>query len=167
MGRPALAGTERYEIQNIWDKHRQIMRCLVQGMKHTEVAEYCHVTPQTVTNVMNSAICKRQMDLMRAEADLDAVAVQKHIQEISGIALQTLEELMLTGNDNTRLKAATDILDRAGHAAVKTIRTENTHTILNRDDIEEIKNRARNAGLIQKAREDAVDIEVEPEPQAE
>jgi len=147
MGRPAT-GNRKYEIQNIWDTHREIMRYLVMGQfTGVQIAEMCNVTPVTVSNVMNSAICKRQMELMRAERDLDAVDVAKRIQEISPIALQTLEELMCEGTETTRFKVATDLLDRAGHSAVHTLRTENFSAQLTKDDILEIRERAKNMGL--------------------
>ena len=162
MGKPA-AEERKYEIQNIWDTHRNIMRLLVMGMHNVDVARECNVTPQTVSNVLNSTICRRQMDLMRAAADCDAVAVASRIQEIAPLALQTLEELMYEGNDNVKLKVATDLLDRAGHAAVKTVRTENTSLHLTRDDILDIKNRAKSIGL---CREEPIDVEVVNEEQA-
>jgi DNA-binding CsgD family transcriptional regulator len=146
MGRPAT-GERKYEIQNIWDTHREIMRLLVAGMHHVDIARELGVTPATISNVMNSAICKRQMNLMRDARDLDAVDVSKRIQEIAPVALQTLEELLCTGNDNVKLKTATDLLDRAGHAAVKTLRTESLSVHLTADDIAEIKSRAKQVGL--------------------
>ena len=146
MGRPAT-GERKYEIQNIWDTHREIMRLLVSGMHHVDIARELNVTTATVSNVMNSAICKRQMELMRAAADLDAVDVAKRIQEVAPIALQTLESLMCEGTDPIKFRVATDLLDRAGHAAVKTLRTESLSVHLTKDDIDEIKNRAREIGL--------------------
>jgi DNA-binding CsgD family transcriptional regulator len=152
MGRPAL-GERKYEIQNIWDTHREIMRLLVAGMHHVDIARELNVTPQTVSNVMNSAICKRQMNLMRDARDMDAVDVANRIQEIAPVALQTLEELLCSGNDNIKMKTATDLLDRAGHAAVKTIRTASLSVHLTRDDIDEIQKRAKEIGLCVDAEE--------------
>jgi dissimilatory sulfite reductase (desulfoviridin) alpha/beta subunit len=45
------------------------------------------------------------------------------------------------------LKAAQDILDRAGYAAVKTIQTANIHAHLTKEDIDDIKRRAKDIGL--------------------
>lgn len=146
MGRPALQN-RKYEIQNIWDTHREIMRLLITGAHHVDIANELGVTPQTISNVMNSAICKRQMELMRAERDLDAVDVAKRIQEIAPIALQTLESLLCEGTDVVKFKTATDILDRAGHAAIRTMRTESVSVHLTKDDIEDIKSRAKEIGL--------------------
>lgn len=155
MGRPPT-GDRKYEIQNIWDRHREIMRLLVIGVSYSDIASQLNITPATVGNVANSTICKRQMELMRAAADLDSVAVAQRIQEIAPIALQTLEQLLCEGTDVIKFKTATDLLDRAGHAAVKTLRTESLSVHLTRDDLEEIKKRAKEIGLC--TDEDAIDI---------
>ena len=155
MGRPAT-DSRKYEIQNIWDTHREIMRMLVIGMHQVDIARELGITPQTVSNVANSAICKRQMMLMRDARDLDAVDVAKRIQEIAPVALQTLENLLCEGNESTQFKVATDILDRAGHSAVRTLRTESLSVHLTKDDIEEIKSRAQEMGLCVPA--DAIDV---------
>ena len=141
--------TERktFTVENIWDSHREIMRLAVTGMKHVDIADACNVTPEMVSYTLNSPIVKREMDLMRSARDLDAVDVAKRIQEVAPRALQVLEELLDSGNDTTKLRVATDLLDRAGHAAVKTLRTENLSVHLNKDDLEEIKKRAREIGL--------------------
>lgn len=148
MGRPALDRERKYEIKNIWDTHREIMRLLVTGAHSVDIARELGVTPQTVSNVMNSTICKRQMNLMRAARDVDALDVANRIQELAPIALQTLEELMCEGNESTKFKVSVDLLDRAGHTAVKTIRTENLHAHFSVDEIAEIKARAKEIGLV-------------------
>jgi hypothetical protein len=61
---------------------------------------------------------------------------------------------------NIKLKAATDILDRAGHAAVRTLRTENIHAHFTADEISDIKKRAREVGLLTDVmyEEDVIDV---------
>ena len=63
----------------------------------------------------------------------------------------SIKEIILVGYSelpNIKLKAATDILDRAGHAAVRTLRTENIHAHFTADEISDIKKRAREVGLL-------------------
>ncbi len=146
MGRNA--GTERkYAIQTMWDVHREIVRLAVIGMKSVDIADTLSITPAMVSYTINSPIAKREIANLRAARDLDAVDVAKRIQQIAPTALETLEELLCESNDAIKLKAATDILDRAGHAAVKTLRTESVSLHLTKDDIEDIKNRAKEIGL--------------------
>ncbi len=131
----------------MWDAHREILRLAVTGMQHVDIAATLGVTPAMVSYTMNSPIAMREMENLRAARDLDAVDVAKRIQEVAPIALQTLETLLCNGNDPIKFKAATDILDRAGHAAVRTLRTESLSVHLTKDDIEDIKNRAKEIGL--------------------
>jgi predicted transcriptional regulator len=147
MGR--LPGENRqYTLQEIQDSHREIARLLVTGAKHVDIADMLGVTPAMVSYTANSPVVKRELDNMRAARDLDTVDIAKRIQEVAPRALQVMEDLLEEANDAIKLKIATDLLDRAGHTAIRTIRTENLHAHLNRDDIEEIKQRARGMGLL-------------------
>jgi predicted transcriptional regulator len=159
MGRPAT-GDRKYEVTHIWDIHKEIMRLLVCGMKQVDIATHLGITAAMVSYTANSAIAKRQMELMHAAADMDAVAVQKRIQEIAPVALDQLEHLLMEGNEATRFKTATDILDRAGHGAVKTLRMEHSGA-LNKADIEEIKARAKEIGLCVIPQASVIDMQPE------
>lgn len=147
MGRPATDDGRKYAIQTMWDAHREILRLAVTGMKQVDIAATLGVTPVMVSYTLNSPIAKREMENLRAARDLDAVDVAKRIQEVAPIALQTLETLLCEGNDGMKFKTAVDLLDRAGHAAVRTLRTESLSVHLTKDDIDEIKNRAKEIGL--------------------
>jgi len=166
MGR-LPSGDRKYEITHIWDRHKEIMRLLVAGLSQVDIhlvaglsqvdiAKTIGVTPVMVSYTANSAICRRQMALMHAAADLDAVDVAKRIQEIAPVALDTLEKLLCEGNETTQFKVATDLLDRAGHGAVKSFRMEHT-AHLSRTDIEEIKQRAKEIGICH----EVIDAEIE------
>lgn len=160
MGRPA-SGERKYAIQTMWDMHREILRLAVTGMQQVDIASVLGVTPVMVSYTLNSPIAKRELANLRAARDLDAVDVAKRIQQIAPSALEVLEELLSEGNDAIKLRAATDILDRAGHAAVRTLRTESLSVHLTKDDIEEIKNRAKEIGLCV---DEPIDVEAQEEP---
>ncbi|MFA6972670.1 MAG: hypothetical protein WC208_14905, partial [Gallionella sp.] len=137
----------KYTVTQVWDSHREIARLLVLGLKHVDIANQLGVSEATVSYTANSPIIKREIENMRAARDLDTVDVAKRIQEVAPKALTVLENLLTTANDAIKYRTAADILDRAGHAAVKTLRTESLVAHLSRDDIEEIKNRAKQIGL--------------------
>jgi len=170
MGRPS-SGDRKYAIQTIWDAHREILRLAVTGMKSVDIAAALNVTPVMVSYTLNSPIAKRELENLRAARDLDAVDVAKRIQEIAPVALQTLEELLCNGNETTKFRTATDLLDRAGHAAVRTLRTESLSVHLTKADIDEIKSRAKEIGLcVVEAidiEEQASEVSVGQEPQAQ
>jgi hypothetical protein len=137
-----------FTVENIWDSHREIVRLAVTGMKQCDIAKTMNITPEMVSYTMNSPIVKRELDIARGARDVDAIDVAKRIQEVAPEALTVLEGLLKTANDAIKFRTAADILDRAGHAAVKTLRTENLSVHLNKEDLDEIKQRAREIGLV-------------------
>ena len=136
-----------FTVETIWNTHREIMRLALLGMKQADIARELGLSEVMVSYTLNSPVVKRQMDVMQSARDIDAVDVAKRIQDVAPRALEVMEELLEEGNDAIKLRAATDILDRAGHAAVRTIRTQSLAVHLNKEDLEEIKQRAREIGL--------------------
>ena len=149
MGRHNLPEThKKYEITQLWSIHHEICRFALLGMKHIDIANHLQISPVTVSYVMRSSIVKRQMSQLQAVRDIDAIDIAKEIQEIAPKAVRKLDELISCGNTAIEFKAATDVLDRAGHAAVRTLRTENIHAHFSADEIADIKKRAKEVGLL-------------------
>ena len=100
----------------------------------------------------------------KAAARVDAARLQ--ILQDAGLAVETIEQLMGTGTaDNIRLKAATEILDRAGIRGGVEIDLGVNVEINSADEV-----RKRMAKLVLKAAEDAEDViegEVEDDPDEE
>jgi hypothetical protein len=95
--------------------------------------------------------------------DLDAVDVSKEIRDLAPKAVRILDDLMDSELPNIKLGAAKDILDRAGHAAIKTIRTENLHAHFTAEEIADMKIRAKEVGLLTDViYEEAIDVTSNP-----
>lgn len=149
MGRHVNENAPRkYSIGQMWDVHREIMRLAITGMKSTEIAYELNVSEAMVSYTLNSPIVKRQMDNMRAARDMDSIDVGKRIRELSVRAVEVMGELIDDPLPNIQLGAAKDILDRAGFAPIRTLRTENTSVHFTADEIMSIKQRARDIGLV-------------------
>lgn len=149
MGRHRLPETHKaYQIEQMWELHHEVCRLALIGMKQVDIANHLGVSPVMVSYTLRSPIVQRQLNQLKAVRDLDAIDVSKEIQELAPRAVKVLEELMENELPNIKLKAATDILDRAGHAAVRTLRTENIHAHFTADEITDIKKRAREVGLL-------------------
>jgi hypothetical protein len=149
MGRHRLPNTHnKYNIEQMWDIHHEIARLALIGMKQVDIANHLSISPVTVSYVLNSPIVERQMNQLKAVRDLEAIDISKEIKELAPKAIQVLEDLMDNELPNIKLKAATDILDRAGYAAVKTLRTENLHAHFSSEEIADIRQRAREVGLL-------------------
>ena len=138
----------KYTLKEVQDSHREIARLLVMGLNNKDIAEELGVTPEMVSYTINSPVVMREIENMRAARDLDAIDVAKRIQEIAPKALDVMEGLMQSAADETRRKIAESILDRAGFGALKNVSINSNRTYLNKDDILEIQERARNAGLL-------------------
>ena len=148
MGRHRLPGTHRkYQIEQMWDLHHEVVRLALIGMKSVDIADHLGVSPVMVSYTLRSPIVQEKMNQLQACRDLDAVDVSAEIKALAPKAVKIMEEMMDCDLPNVRLKAATDILDRAGHAAIKTIRTElSGHLTV--EEIQEIKDRAKDIGLM-------------------
>jgi predicted transcriptional regulator len=146
MGRTPV-GNRKYQISNMHEIHHEITRLLLIGMKDIDVATHLGVTPAMVSYVRNSAIVKRQLDLMKAVRDIDAIDIAKDIKNLLPKAVKVLEETLDSQNAALKLKAATEVLDRGGHPVVRTVNGNIDHHF-SVDEINEIKKRARDIGLL-------------------
>lgn len=155
-------GRRKYNITHLWQHHHEILRMALLGHKAAEIAAALNITPQTVSNTLNSPMGRAKLAIMRAERDQSSVNIAAAIQDIQGDALSVVKEFIdpqtsKNKDDKLRLRAAFDMLDRGGHGAPKIIRAEHMHAHLTSEDILQIKERSRaakEAGVV-------VDISVE------
>lgn len=147
MGRPAT-GHRKYNLEHLQNVHHEVMRLLILGLKHRDIARMLDITPATVSYTANSTSCRRQLEVMRGARDSDAIDLGKRIKELAPKALEVLDGLMDTAPQNIQLSAAKDILDRAGYTPVTRVRNENFNMNFTPSEILEIKERAREIGLI-------------------
>lgn len=145
VGRPAT-GNRKYQIQDMWAIHKEINRLHLLGMKSVDIAAHLDISEAMVSYTINSPIAKREMAEMEAARDLDAVDVAKKIRDLAPRAVEVFEDVMSSELDSMRLKAAAGILDRAGFGPVQ--KFQGAVAVLTADDIREIKERARDIGLM-------------------
>lgn len=143
MGR-IPTGDRKYEISRMWDTHHEIVRLASCGAKEVDIAAILGVTPTMVSYTLNSSIVKRQLQLLRAARDLDSVDIAKRIHEIALVAVEKLAGIVENSVDEkVTLAACRDILDRDGFGAVKKMQVDSRSLVLTADDINEIKQRAK------------------------
>jgi predicted transcriptional regulator len=149
MGRHKLEGTHRkYQVEQLWDVHHAIVRMALTGMKQVDIATVLKISPVTVSYTLRSPIVARQLEQMRAIVDLDSVDIAKEIAALAPRAVKVLEELLDNSLPNIQMKAAENILDRAGYAAVQRVKVDASVTHFTAGEIADIKNRARDIGLL-------------------
>jgi hypothetical protein len=143
-----------YNIQALWEKHREITRQVVLGRTNMEIAETVGCSPQTVSNVRNSPIAQSALEEYGQRRDEVVVDIAQRIAEFAPVALRLLEDVITGAQPGAslalRTKIASSHLARAGHGEVQKVHSVNTS--LSRSDIEDIKRRAveaaRAAGVV-------------------
>jgi len=154
----------RYQIQNLWDSHHEIIRLAVLGMKHVDIARELNITAVTVSICLNSEIGRRQLELMRGARDSETIDLAIEIRKKAPVAFRLLQEYM--ENDDfdpkQRISIAMDTMDRAGYGAPRIVEGRMLHAHLTADDLNEIKQRARENSMMI----DTIVEEVAAEPSA-
>ena len=138
----------KQEVKNLWASHREMLRRVAVGQPVKEIAEEMKVSPTTVSNVKNSHLGRTHFERIQERIDEGAIKVAQEIKRLAPEAIATMRDVM---NDEdspaaVRIKAAADILDRAGYGAVKTTNVAISHGVFTPTDIDAMKRRAIEAG---------------------
>ena len=139
-------GNERYDIKRLWGQQKEILRLVASGLyKNKDIADIVGVTPQTVSNIINSALGKQTLEILNGAADSEMVDLMVKIRALAPIALTVQEDILLDEDTPKRLKTdiANKVLDRAGYAPISKNMNLNLNAGLKREDIEAIKKRAK------------------------
>lgn len=148
-----------YQIQQMSQRHHEIVRLALLGRDNLSIAAELDITPVCVSYTLNSRIVQDKLALLRAQKDAVSVDVASAIRDLAPRCVQILDDIMQDEkvNPGVRVGAAKDLLDRAGYAAPKVIKTENLNATLTSADIEAIKQRAIANGM-----QSGVIIDAEP-----
>jgi hypothetical protein len=141
-----------YQLKKMKSIHKRIAEQVAVGSNDKTIAESLGVTTQMVAYTRKSRIVQEYLGLLEEDIRDDAIDVAREIQELSPFAIRTIETTMLDPLTDRKLRTelAKDILDRAGHSPVH--RSEGIVAHMTRNDIEEIKQRARSSGVVGRAR---------------
>ena len=145
------AGNANYELKKLWALHNEIARQMLVGVRPFVIARNLEITTQTVSNVINSPIFKKQFNGMKIDRDASSVDLSKRIKDVAERAIDLLDkavadDLKSEGEvTQVGIRAAISVVD---HALPK--RIEGRHIVghLTTEDITRIKRDAINAGAI-------------------
>ena len=142
------SGAGKYKLQKMKDRHKRIAERVAAGQKDTEIARDLGVTPQMVAYTRESPIVQGYLQAVSGAMEKRALDIGGEIRALAPYALATIEDVMLNPHNDpkVRLNAAQDLMDRAGHGAVKKVAVG--HGQLTEDDINDIKARARGSNMI-------------------
>jgi hypothetical protein len=150
--------TKTFQVQHMWEIHHEITRRLLLGQRAADIAHDLSISPSMVSYVRNSPVVKDRLEIMKGARDADTIDLAKRIRENAPIALRLLEDIIegevLTASGERlevpvgmRAKEANNMLARAGYGPITNVKGQHLHGHFTREDIEEIKNRARKDGV--------------------
>lgn len=101
-------------------QHTPILLMRVQGFRQYEIAQALGIDRTTVSSVLRSEAGRNILMQLYAEAGFQMSDVGRSFVDAAPMAAEVLLELAENGTkEETRLKAAFSILDRAGYGAIK------------------------------------------------
>lgn len=148
-------GQRAWEIKSLWQRSHEIVGLSLQGHSNEAIAKILGITPQTVSNTLNSQLGKEKVSNMRQERDEEYIKLNEKITSLSKKAIAVYEDIFENDTASLALKkkvADTVLLDLAGHRAPTKIESRNSHLHLTGEELLELKERgkaaAKAAGLI-------------------
>ena len=146
-----------YDIKQLWQRSHEILSLAVRGLKQTEIAEALNISPQTVSNTLNSDLGMQKLSILRKDSDEKAAVAAEKIDILTQQALAVYGEIFEDDSGQVNLmdkKKTSDsvILDLSGLRVPVKVQSHGIHTTASLKEIEEFKQRgikaAREAGMI-------------------
>ena len=141
---------KQFNLKRLWDVHREINRRIALGQNNREIANELGIHQQTVSITRNSDLAKKHVEVLRGAMDSDTIDLGIRIRDIAPKALDYLENIIKgevkDASIGLRAHESNKMLDRAGYAPVK--KFMGLHGYLSADDIERIKQRARDSNIL-------------------
>ena len=144
-----------YDIKQMWQLTHEICILAVRGFKNVQIAEILDITPQTVSNTLNSTLGMEKVSELRGERDGDAKKVAEKIRILTDKALTTYNNLFDKEGTDPELKkktADTVVLELSGLRVPTRIQGFHVSAVLTKEELEHFKERgikaARESGLI-------------------
>lgn len=139
-----------HDIKSLWQRSHEILALAVRGLKQTEIAEILNITPQTVSNTLNSELGQRKLSIMRRTRDEAAVETQNRITVLAEQALDVYQQIFENedgqANIDLQKKAAdTVVLELSGLRVPTKIQSHSVNTTATLEEIEALKERGKEA----------------------
>jgi predicted transcriptional regulator len=131
----------QYQIQHLWEQHHRMLRLALLGLSYKDIATELGVTPQTVSNTINSSMGQKLLQEMRGAANKEAVDTASRLKEMNAKALEVLTEILEDADKPIALRAkvAMDNLSRTGFAPQINVKGTFEHRHFGPEEIEKIK----------------------------
>ena len=133
-------------LNQLRSRHREIARLKHQGVAPKEIAARLEMSVATLYQIFADPLFKAHVDSLEDASDGAVISARKILADGAIRAAERIVDMIETPDEKVALSAAKDVLDRSGYAA----QTANFHAHLhmNSDDIERLKERAKQLGLV-------------------
>jgi predicted transcriptional regulator len=137
-----LDGTRTHEIKRLWQLHHEILNLNSLGLKNTVIAQILNITPQTVSNCINSQVSKEKIEELREIRDGQTKDRLTQIRLLTDQALKTYFELFQDPNCtiDQRIKVADTVALELSGLRVPT-KVTSVGVVLTGEELAEIKQR--------------------------
>lgn len=145
------------QIKALWQRNHEIVNLAARGFKYNEIAEILNITPQTVSNTLNSDLGERKLSDIRQGRDEEAKKTTEKIRVLTNKALDIYHEIFDDESGNVTLKdkksaADTVVLELSGLRVPTRIQKQSFHGTLTDEELEAFKQRglkaAEDSGMV-------------------
>jgi DNA-binding MarR family transcriptional regulator len=115
-----------YAYKKLTPTHIYVLRLYWSGeLSHQEIADQLSLTPQTVSNIVNSEEGKKILDGLRSATLSTLEQAQAELQLITPVLLDSLIKLATSsGDDRVRSTTALRLMEMAGHVPIRRVSLE-------------------------------------------
>lgn len=116
---PSLNGSKSYHPKKWTQKHRRCVALSLGGFSNNEIAELLDWTPAKVSITINDPRAEHDRENALAKLADVAETITEKLDEASHDAFAVAKDLLYAEKEETQLKAALAILDRAGFTPIR------------------------------------------------
>lgn len=146
-------------IGNLHNRHYEIIRMSVLGLKNVEIAEALGISTASVAMTLNNPLAKRHIQNLLEARDESVKDVKNGFAKLLPSVLQNYAEVLQNGGGISKQaqEMGDSVLDRLGYARQKNLSVTSNHTtmVITAEDIAKITE--RRAAMLKQA--DAIDIQ--------
>ena len=155
---------EEMQIEDLWGHHHEVARLGLLGFSKESIAQELGLSAVTVQKISKLPAVREKMLNLTQERDAEIVPIVERIRKLAIKAVDRMDHILHIEPEDEdprllalQLATAKDVLDRAGHAAVKKTVSINTHEIevgKRASILQGIRDRAFSKGVVNVGAED-------------
>lgn len=138
----------------IYDKHHEVMRLAILGLKQVEIADKLGMHPSSISRILNTPAARHRLKIMQGARDCAAFEMGSEIKKLAVQAVARLGDVLdkvptTHQEESNQIRVAQDMMDRAGYGAIKRseVSATTTTTTLSGEDVLAMMERGRELGF--------------------